>query len=241
MGTVQRLLLFYGHGQEIFEDFLEETERELLAGTVSPLCTIMKSHGSDKGLAWHNYTYLYHQLFSRFLKDPTHVFELGVGTNHTDVTANMGVNGVPGASLRGWREYFPTAVICGADIDTRVLFQEPGIQTLYVDQTDINSVMSLWEHLPYQYDVILDDGLHQLGSNETFLAGSKHRLKDSGIYIIEDIVMSTENILAYDKVFNSSVMSGFLYRLPYARNSNDNAVAVLVGPNWPRAGTPQKP
>lgn len=232
MGTVQKLLLFYGHGQDIFGDIIESVEPELRNGMISPLCKIMKSYGSDKGLAWHNYTYLYHKLFSHFLRNPKNIFELGLGTNHTDTPANMGINGVPGASLQGWREYFPNAAICGADIDSRVLFQSPGIQTLYVDQTDLSSVISLWKHLPNQYDLILDDGLHELEANENFLYGSKHKLKNNGLYIIEDIIMSSENISKYDRLFNSCVMSGFLYRLPYERNAHDNALAVLCGPNW---------
>jgi len=192
----------------------------------------MHAHGSDKGLGWHNYTYLYHKLFTRFLNKPENVFELGLGTDNPDIAASMGVNGVPGASLRGWREYFTGATICGADIDRRVLFQEPGIQTLYVDQTDLASVMSLWAHVPAQFDLMIDDGRHELEANKTFLYGSKHKLKDSGLYIIEDIIMSSENIFGFDQVFNSAVMSGFLYRLPYARNLNDNSIAVLCGPNF---------
>jgi hypothetical protein len=232
MGTVAGLLLFYGHGQRIFGDFVAAVDPGLRAGATTPLCRIMNGLGSDKGLSRHNYTFLYDRLFSAFLRSPEHVFELGVGSGFADVPSNMGPNAVPGASLRGWRAYFPTASICGADVDRRVLFQAERIQTLYVDQTDLASVMSLWAHLPEPFDLIVDDGLHEFRANETFLFGSKHRLKRNGLYIIEDIVLSTENILAYDRMLNSSMMSGFLYRLPHPTNSYDNAIAVLCGPEW---------
>ncbi len=238
MGTVAQLLLFYGHGEEIFAPFLKPVDAEINGVTVSPLCKIMKSRKSDKGLGWHNYTYLYHKLALQFLPDPKNVFELGVGTNYPDIPANMGLDGVPGASLRGWRDYFPNAAICGADIDRRILFQEPGIQTLYVDQTDPASIASLWAHLPLEFDLMVDDGLHELEANRTFLYESKHKLKDNGLYIIEDIVMSSGNIYAFDQMLNYAHMSGFLYRVPYARNQNDNAVAVLCGPRWRAATEP---
>ena len=225
-------MLFYGHGQAIFGNFLAAAEPEIMRNVPTPLCKIMHAEGSDKGCGHHNYTQLYHRLFSQFLHDPTDVFELGIGSTRADLPANMGPGGVPGASLRGWRRYFPGATICGADIDGDILFQEQGIQTLYVDQTDPASVMSLWAHLSPMYDLIVDDGLHQVSANTTFLFGSKHKLKPGGLYIIEDIWMSSDNLASLDAVLNTAVMSGFLYRVPYGGNYNDNAVAVLCGPNW---------
>lgn len=229
MGTISRLLAYYGHGEIIFGKFIDDIDREIQANNESQLCHIMHRQGSDKGRGLHNYTILYHSLFSKFLKNPENIFELGVGTNFLDVPANMGAGGVPGASLRGWREHFPHAHIVGADIDRRVLFQEPGIQTLYVDQRSISSIMSLWEHLPHQYDLILDDGLHEFEANKLFFFGSKHKLSSSGLYIIEDIIMSSDLIKQYDHFLNHAGLSGFLYRLPSSKNSYDNAVAVLAG------------
>lgn len=238
MGTVQQLLLYYGHGEQLFNSFIEEVEPGLRAGAVSPLCRIMQAQGSDKGLGHHDYTYLYHQLFTRFRCRPKNLFELGVGTTNPAVASNMGAGGVPGASLRGWREYFPEAAICGGDIDREVLFQEPRIQTLYVDQTNPNSIMSLWEHVPGEYDLIIDDGLHDFAANKAFLDGSKHKLGRDGFYIIEDIVMDINNIARFDLMLNAAVMSGFLYRLPHAANDYDNALVVLCGADFAVAGDP---
>ena len=44
--------------------------------------------------------------------------------------------GKPGASLRVWRDYFPNAIIYGADIDKDILFAEERIKTFYIDQLD---------------------------------------------------------------------------------------------------------
>lgn len=229
LGTITRFLSFYGHGKSIFGDLLISVEQDLLTSRKTPLCEIMKANGSDKGDGWHNYTVLYHHLLEALFDQVDNVFELGVGTNFVDTPSNMGPSGVPGASLRGWTNYFPEAQIYGADIDRRVLFQDERIATLYVDQTDPASVSSLWEHVEPDFDIIIDDGLHEFEANRSFFAGSKHKLKPSGIYIVEDIIAASEILLKYDKYFDACEMSGFLFRLPHTINDHDNAVAVLCG------------
>ena len=37
------------------------------------------------------------------------------------------------------------------------------------------------------FDVIVDDGLHQFHANVCFFENSIHKLKDDGIFIIEDV------------------------------------------------------
>jgi hypothetical protein len=232
MGTLRQLLLYYGDGEEIFKAALEKVDIDLRRGAISALCRIMQQAGSDKGLGRHNYTYLYDALFKDYPSEPRHVFELGVGSINHQLPANMGPGGVPGASLRGWREYFGDAQVWGADIDREILIQEDRISTLYVDQRDLASVMSLWNHIPISPDLIIDDGLHEFEANQVFLFGSKHKLSSGGLYIIEDIYMSTSNVEKFDAMLNHAGMSGFLYRLPHANNAYDNAVAVLCGPRW---------
>ena len=76
------------------------------------LCKIMGKSGSDKGNinlsnTAHNYTILYDYLFSHLKDKEIRLFELGLGTNNPNLPSSMGINGVPGASLYGWKEYFP--------------------------------------------------------------------------------------------------------------------------------------
>jgi hypothetical protein len=87
----------------------------------------MTRHGSDKGSGWHNYTTVYSTLFWGWHDRPLRILELGLGTNNPGLMWH----GVPGASLRGWREIFPSALIYGADIDRDILFQEERIKTLF--------------------------------------------------------------------------------------------------------------
>ena len=99
----------------------------------------------------------------------------------------MGAQGQPGASLRAFREILPNATIFGADIDRRVLFQEPRIRTYFVDQTDLASLESLGKNVPDAIDLIIDDGLHAPNANLAVLAFGLRKLKPHGWLVIEDI------------------------------------------------------
>src|SRR6266404_476232 len=106
------------------------------------LCRVMSKYGSDKGRA-HNYTTVYSALFERRYHERLRIFELGLGSNNPDVPSTMGEFGVPGASLRGWRQLFPHALVYGADIDREILFQEDRIKTFFCDQLDQSSIREL--------------------------------------------------------------------------------------------------
>lgn len=98
------------------------------------LCEIMGRYGSDKGhiditKSHHNYTTYYYHIFNPIRTEKLRVFELGLGTNNPNLPSNMGVNGKPGASVYGWREFFPHSDIFGADIDTDILFSADRIRT----------------------------------------------------------------------------------------------------------------
>jgi hypothetical protein len=157
----------------------------LLAPT--EMCRVMTKFGSDKG--FHNYTPLYSELFKEWCDKPLRVLELGLGTNNSDMLSNMGPFGAPGASHRGWRQLFPHALVYGADIDRRILFEENRIKTFYCDQLDQSSIRELWSRPELQggADIIIEDGLHTFEANISFLEGSLDQLRPGGIYITEDI------------------------------------------------------
>src|SRR3989442_15134429 len=104
----------------------------------------------------------------------------------------MGVFGAPGASLRGWRQLFPHALVYGADIDRGILFQEDRIKTFYCDQLDRSSIRELWSHpdLRGGVDIIIEDGLHTFEANVSFLEEPLDQLRPGGIYICEDIMLN---------------------------------------------------
>jgi len=112
----------------------------------SVLCSIMDEEKSDKGRG-HNYTTLYNYLFESIRNDKLNLLEVGLGTNNVDVPSNMGKDGTPLASVRGWRKYFPNADIHGADIDTRILKNENRIKTHYIDQLNLDSIINFKNNL----------------------------------------------------------------------------------------------
>jgi hypothetical protein len=161
------------------------------------LCEIMGRCGSDKGHkninnSWHNYTLFYYKLFKDIKNNNLRVFELGLGTNNPHIKSNMcwfTNGGTPGASLIGWAEFFPNALIFGADIDKDILFSKDRIKTYYCDQTNPSEIKKMWDQpqLWEPFDIIIEDGLHECYANICFLENSIYKLKRGGYYIIEDI------------------------------------------------------
>lgn len=198
------------------------------------LCNIMTSYGSDKGnnlSTTHNYTKYYYQLFKNIKEDNLRIFELGLGTNNVNLKSNMGPNGKPGASLRGWRDFFPNSYIFGADIDKNILFEEERIKTYYCDQTDANIINNMWnisELKKNKFDIIIDDGLHDFYANIIFFENSIEHLNINGVYIIEDILKSQlslfENKIEEYKIKYPNI-DFRLYVIPH-QNTNDNTLLI---------------
>jgi hypothetical protein len=191
--------------------------------TLAPtnMCRVMTKYGSDKGHGWHNYTTVYSVLFEGWRDRPLRVFELGLGTNNPDLASTVWVNGRPGASLRGWRDLFPHALVYGADIDRGSLFKEDRIKTFYCDQLDQVTIRQLWSQPELQggMDIIVEDGLHTFEANVAFLEGSLEHLRPGGIYVVEDILQKW--------------VDGWSYRLQtiYSKQYPNYEFAFVVLPN----------
>lgn len=133
---------------------------------------------------------MYHLLYAFLVPEPLlveKIFEIGLGTNNTDVVSNMGVTGRPGASLRSFRELYKNAEIHGADVDKRILFEEERIQTFHVDQTNDASFVELEGKISNGYDLMIDDGLHSVNANLRSLLFFLNKIKIGGWAVIEDI------------------------------------------------------
>lgn len=204
------------------------------------LCRIMDSHKSDKGSATapmrshHNYTIVYDFLFGPMRHRPLRVFELGIGTNHTDVPSSMGRDGRPGASLFGWRDYFSEdTTIYGADIDRRILFEDTRIRTYYCDQTSPDAIRDLWsspELKDLSFDIMIDDGLHLHDANKCFFENSIHKLNVGGYFIIEDLYFTQlhqhhDTMLRWRSTYPN--MKFALVGLPSFVNKNDNTLLIV--------------
>ena len=175
----------------------------------SQLCD---KYGSDKGetgtvdhpYSWPSHTYAdyYSRLFAHCRQSVRNVFECGLGTNNLEVISNMGAGGKPGASLRVWRDYFPNAMIYGADIDRGILFQEDRIETHYIDQLDPVAIKAFWEQIETTvFDLMIDDGLHTFEAGSCLFENSISRLSQNGLYIIEDVLL--DDLLRYKVYFEN--------------------------------------
>jgi hypothetical protein len=192
----------------LLEDFLGENDGDGNYLEYAEKLRVKFNHfGSDKS-GIHNYHLLYGAILNRLQIDSPNIFEVGLGTNNTDTPSNMGLAGVPGASLRAWREISQNGVIVGADIDDRVLFQENGISTYHLDQTSKESWESLLNQISgTKFNLVVDDGLHAPGANLFFLEYAPKILnQDLGIVIVEDIA---EWALPVWEIYNSNLSSGY--------------------------------
>ena len=201
------------------------------------LCEIMGRNKSDKGHidinnSWHNYTTFYYSIFNDIYDKTLRIFELGLGTNNTNIPSTMGINGRPGASLYGWSEFFPNSTIFGADIDSDILFNTDNIQTFYCDQTNPEIITKMWDEPDLQdnFDIIIEDGLHSFDANVCFFENSIHKLNLNGYYIIEDIniyaaPLIKNKINEWQVRYNNCAFT--LLNIPSTSNNIDNILLVV--------------
>lgn len=207
--------------------------RNVEVSALTPLCAAMIQNGSDKGGGWHNYTPLYHQLLSSLTGLRVQLFEVGLGTNKPDAPSTMGVDGRPGASVYGWRDYFASCGrpcdVYGADIDRDICIRADGIATFYVDQRDPDSIRALWAQLPgVAFDVMIDDGLHAYAANRTFFEHSIHKLKPGGLYVVEDVgTHDKEAFQAWADELRAQHAAAYLIDVPNPHNDLDNRLLVV--------------
>jgi hypothetical protein len=191
------------------------------------LCRLMAGYGSDKGIGWHTYTPFYQALFLERRENVTALFELGLGTNNEDTPSNMGAHGTPGASLRGWRDFFPNAQVYGADIDRRVLFTEERIETFFVDQCDPTTFDALWSNIPdVAFDFFLDDGLHTFDAASLTMTHAIGKVKSGGYYIIEDVMRG--DVEAYLGLVEQRGLAGMSIVIDHPANVYDNCLVVAA-------------
>jgi hypothetical protein len=150
---------------------------------------IIKKYGSDKFLS--GYDKIYEQIFPSFIDKGINYLEIGLGTLIPTIESTF-VGNVrhypdyePANVLKVWREYFKNAKIDGIDVGEDCMIRgEENIETFIIDST--NKVMCDNTLGDKVYDIILDDGLHTADGQLETLKNFFDRVKDNGLYIIED-------------------------------------------------------
>ena len=213
---------FLGHYEETKFSYITNSNSN------SKLTELMNYYGSDKGGKNndHNFADFYSEIFFHRRNEIKSFLEIGLGTNNVNLPSNMGIDGVPLASLRAWRDYFKNAQVYGADIDKSILKNEERIKTFFVDQTNPESIKKLFNSIgELKFDIILEDGLHEYNANICFFENSIDYLKNNGIYIIEDIFYKDKKkFLNYFKSKNYNFSIVDIY---HKKNIANNCLAIV--------------
>ncbi len=179
--TQLRSLLISEKEIESGEDYKDPATSELLK-------LIFKGNGTDK---WnvHDYYNIYSYIFEKLgRKSQKKLLEIGIGTNDPDICSTMGPDYKPGGSLRSYAQFLPFWKIYGADIDEKILFTEDRIKTSFVDQLRLETYSDMCRNLGERaFDVIIDDGLHNVSANLNTVIFALNSLNPKGYLIVEDI------------------------------------------------------
>lgn len=200
---------------KIVDNFLKNINDE----NQTELCVLLKKYGSDKCSDWHNYSKLYYDLFKELKNESINFFEVGI---------------YQGASVRTWRDFFPKANIWAGDVDHTKFVNEDRIKSFYCNQDDPKSIMNMWENeelKTIQFDVIVDDGKHEYISNINFLNESIHKLKNNGLFIIEDLTWNTYSL--FERQLNDikiklNLQQVNLVKIPNKNNKTDNNLLIII-------------
>jgi demethylmacrocin O-methyltransferase len=140
------------------------------------LTRLAELFGTDK-TGSHHYTPHYMTHFKKFRRKSINLLEIGVGGY---AKPNEG-----GHSLRMWKAYFRKGNIFSIDIYDKSSLQEKRIQIFKGSQVDRDFLNNVADRMG-TIDIIVDDGSH---INEHVLQSFQilfPRLKEGGIYVIED-------------------------------------------------------
>lgn len=90
--------------------------------------------------------------------------------------------------MRAWRDAFPEAVIVGADLDPDSVSASSEI-AFEVDQTKQSSLVEFVNKVESYapFDLIVDDGFHEIHANVKTLMNLFPLLDSNGVYVVEDV------------------------------------------------------
>lgn len=150
---------------------------------------------TDKISAGH-YEDGYEECFGDIRNDIKLIFEIGVNR---------------GGSVRGWKEYFPNAIVVGMDINGGCYFEDDRIKIEICDATNVKSLSDIIEKYGSP-DIVIDDGSHfssHIKESFNYLypfakicyvledLGSQYKSFENGWYVNDGIPAT---ILAHQKI-----------------------------------------
>jgi 23S rRNA U2552 (ribose-2'-O)-methylase RlmE/FtsJ len=120
---------------------------------------------------WQSYFEIYEKYFSKYKDKPINLLEIGVNQ---------------GGSLQMWSNYFSEdSKIYGIDIDPKYQYEEKNIKVFIGSQSDKNFLNNIGQSCG-PFDIIIDDGGHQMDQQIISLQELYPYLSDNGLYLCED-------------------------------------------------------
>lgn len=173
---------------------------------LTELCHIAFKYGTDKcPQLKHSYTPFYYNLLNKKRESIKKVLEIGIGhyknMNKRDIVYDKGLRRHyhKGASLKMWRDFFPNAMIYGADIVPESMFEEDRIKTFICDETKKEDLEGLIKKVGTDIDLLIDDASHRTHHQIFCFQTLMPLLNKDVIYIIEDITHSRAIIRAINE------------------------------------------
>lgn len=152
----------------------------------SELTDLGIKYGTDKS-TYHNFTDFYDEHLHKHKESFKNILEIGVFF---------------GSSLKMWKEYFTNCKIFGIDTENKTEFNDERTTVYICDQTDFNRINQLFED--DYFDLIIDDGCHNMREQQLSIMYFSKKLKRGGIYILEDLHTS---VLNHNKINQQTTLS----------------------------------
>ncbi|HYE55213.1 MAG TPA: class I SAM-dependent methyltransferase [Chitinophagaceae bacterium] len=136
------------------------------------LKNLFYSHQGKLIHKWDHYFDVYEKHFSRYIGKKVNILEIGI--SH-------------GGSMQLWKKYFgDQAHIYAIDVEPQCKkLEEPNTTVFIGSQSDPDFLQQVMKQLP-DLDIIIDDGGHTMQQQKVSFETLYLKLKDGGVYIIED-------------------------------------------------------
>lgn len=172
-------------------------------------CNKFDTDKGDKLPDGNGYAHFYENWFNKIKNSCENILEIGIDD---------------GGSLMANYEYFGNANILGLDIVEKKMYENDRIKTIILDQGNLNELDNFCHYCMknnISFDIILDDGSHDVAHQQKTLGKFFKLLKPGGLYIIEDLGSSyfTLGVELYgyyqtqDKINNNTIK--FLNQRPF--------------------------
>ena len=174
---------------------------------------------SDKESDWHSYGFIYELIIKSMLLD-----------NQRSKLKLLEIGILYGDSLQVWNESDIFDTIVGIDVKNSLTasriteFSKDGVTTIFANAYDRSLIDSIKDDYG-MFDIIIDDGPHDLNNQFLFLDFYGRLLNDGGLLVCEDI--TTETLALWTPWIKRSKLMSFNMEADRNSESKDNILIIL--------------